>query len=126
MIPGKALLAAAPLALAGVWLGLASHERVRAAREEVRQLETEGRQEGDSYVRTLQGSHAERQLEILSHKRDAAVELAAARRNRLLGIVLVVFAGVAFVFVRAGQHIAAELDEHRRAMMNAGAGRRGN
>ncbi len=113
MIPSKALLAALPLALAGGWLVHASTVRIASLRVEVAQLDAQGRQEGDSFVRTLQGVHAERQLEILSHRRDTALELATARRNRLLGVLLVIFALLAFAFVRAAQRIAAEVEEDR-------------
>ena len=64
MIIGKALLAALPLALGGGWLVLASNARIGTLRLELDSLETQGREEGRSFVRTLQGAHAERQLEI--------------------------------------------------------------
>ena len=124
MIPGKALLAALPLALAGGWLVHASTVRVGSLRVELAQLDAQGRQEGDSFVRTLQGVHAERQLEILSRRRDTALELATARRNRLLGVILVIFAALAFAFVRAAQRVAAEVEEDSRAVAGQPSGQR--
>ncbi len=75
-----------------------------------------GREEGDSFVRTLQGAHAERQLEILSRRRDSALDLATARRNRLLGVLLIIASCLTFAFVRAAQRIAAEVEEDRRLL----------
>jgi hypothetical protein len=124
MIPGKALLAALPLALAGGWLVHASTAHIGSLGVELAQLDAQGRQEGDSFVRTLQGAHAERQLEILSRRRDTALDLATARRNRLLGVILVIFAVLAFAFVRAAQRIAAEVEEDRRMLTGQPSGRR--
>jgi hypothetical protein len=124
MIPGKALLAALPLALAGGWLVHASTVHIGSLRVELAQLDAQGRQEGDSFVRTLQGVHAERQLEILSRRRDTALDLATARRNRLLGVILVIFAVLAFAFVRAAQRIAAEVEEDGRMLTDQPSGRR--
>ena len=122
MISGKALLAALPLALGGGWLILASNARVGALRIELDSLETLGQAEGDSFVRTLQGAYAERQLETLSRRRDAAVELAAARRNRLLGLLVVLFSGLTFAFVLALQRVAAQIEQDRRAFARDRAG----
>jgi hypothetical protein len=111
MMPGKALLAALPLALGGGWLIAASTSRVGALRAELEALDTQGREEGDSFVRTLQGSHVERQLDILSRRQATVVALAAARRNQLLGVVLVLASCLAFAFVRAAQRVANEIEE---------------
>jgi hypothetical protein len=123
MISGKALLAALPLALGGGWLVLASNARIGALRLELERLETQGREEGASFVRTLQGAHAERQLEVLSRRHDAALALAAARRNQLLGILLVLSSGLAFAFVRAAQRIASEIAEDDRLLARQRLGR---
>jgi hypothetical protein len=125
MIIGKALLAALPLALGGGWLVLASNARIGTLRLELDSLETQGREEGQSFVRTLQGAHAERQLEILSRQHDAALQLAAARRNRLLGLILILFSGLAFAFVRAAQRVAAEIEEDGQLFERQRAGRNG-
>jgi len=114
MIPGKALLVAVPLAVAGGWLVQASTVRVGALHAELAALDEQGRAEGDSFVRTLQGAHAERQLQLLTERHEAAVKLAGARRNRLLGVLLLVAAALAFAFIRAAQRIAAEVEEDRR------------
>jgi hypothetical protein len=114
MIPGKALLVAIPLAVAGGWLAQASTARVGALRAELAALDEQGRAEGDSFVRTLQGAHAERQFQLLTQRHEVAVKLAGARRNQLLGVLLIVAAGLAFAFVRAAQRIAAEVEEDRR------------
>lgn len=113
MISFKALLFALPVAFAGGWMVHASSGRIAVLRAELSALDSEGRAEGASFVRTLQGSHAERQLDILSRRRAAAIALATARRDQLLGGMVVAFAILLFVFVRAAQRIAAEIEEDR-------------
>ena len=116
MFPVKALLVALPLALGGAWLLHAASGRVVARRAEVAELDAASRQEGASFVETLQGAHAERQRELLDRRRHAAVELAVARRDRLLGVLLIVAAALAFVAVRVAQRVAAELEADRRLL----------
>jgi hypothetical protein len=111
MITFKALILALPVALAGGWMLRVSTGRIEALRADLVRLDSEGRVEGESFLRTLQGSHAERQLDILSRRRIAAIALAAARRDRLLGGMVVAFAALLFVFLRAAQRIAGELAE---------------
>jgi hypothetical protein len=123
MFPAKAILAALPLALGGGWIFFASHARVGALRHELEALETQGREEGESFVRTLQGAHAERQLDLLTRRHAAALELAAARRNRLLGIVVVLASGIAFACVRVAQRIAREIEEDARSLARQRTGR---
>jgi hypothetical protein len=114
MIPGKALITAVPLALCGGWIIHTSTGRVGALREELQALDAQSRQEGDSFVRTLRGEHAERELRTLTRRHDVAVALAAARRDRLLGLVLVLFAALAYVFVRTLQRFTASLEQDRK------------
>ena len=113
MISGKALLAALPLALGGGWLVHGSTSRIGALRTELDRTESQERVEGESYLRTLQGAHAERQLALLTERRGIALRLAEARRDRLLGVFLALSAVLAYAFVRAAQRIARELDEAR-------------
>ena len=61
MFPVKALLVAAPLVLAGAGGAWRAHGRVGMLRAELAAVDARGKAEGDSYLRTLQGAHAERQ-----------------------------------------------------------------
>ncbi len=113
MISGKALLAALPLALGGGWLVYGSTSRIGALHAELGNIDAHEREEGESYLRTLQGTHAERQLALLTERRGIALRLAEARRDRLLGVLLVLLAVLAYAFVRVAQRIGRELDEAR-------------
>lgn len=114
MFPVKALLVAAPLVLAGAGGAWRAHGRVGMLRAELAAVDARGKAEGDSYLRTLQGAHAERHLDLLTRRHDVAMELAAARRDRLLGVIAVLGGGLAFAFVRVAQRIGAEVEEGRR------------
>jgi lactam utilization protein B len=80
------------------------------------ELDAASRREGASFVETLQGAHAERQRELLDRRRAAAVALAVARRDRLLGVLLIAGAALAFVAVSVAQRVAAELEADRRLL----------
>lgn len=111
MIPAKALLVSVPLVLAGGALAGTAHGRMGSLRVELAAAEMQGRAEADSYVRTLQGTHAQRQLDLLSRHHDLALHLAAARRDQLLGVVLALGGVLAFAVVRAAERVARELEE---------------
>jgi len=107
----KALLVALPLALAGGWATWSNTARIDELRREVEQLDARGRAEGDAFVATLSRADAERQLATLDRRKEAVVALAGARRNRLLGVLLLVASALAALAVRAGQRVAAEVAE---------------
>jgi len=121
-LPGKAILVAAPLVLGGAGAGWHAHVRVAALRAELAAVDERGKAEGDSYLRTLQGTHAERQLGLLTRRHDVALRLAAARRDRLLGVIAVLGGGLAFAFVRVAQRIAGEVEDGRRLAGGAATG----
>jgi hypothetical protein len=73
-----------------------------------------GRAAGASFVETLRGDHAERQRLAYDRRRELALSLAAARRDRLLGILAVVGAGVLLSSLVVLRRIAREIDEDRR------------
>jgi hypothetical protein len=110
MISGKALLVSVPLAVAGGILMANGHARVNALRAELASTEAQGRAEGESYLRTLQGAHAQRQLELLTQRHEVALRLAGARRDRLLGLLVVLAGLLIFGFVQAAQRIAGEIE----------------
>jgi hypothetical protein len=103
-----------PIALVG--LGVAVHSSVRVAEGERRlaELAVEGRAAGQSFVETLQGEHAERLILTYDRRREAALSLAAARRDRLLGLLAIGAAGLLAAGLLALSRIAAELEEDRR------------
>jgi hypothetical protein len=112
MLSWKALLVALPVALAGAW-GLAEGgSRLQATRREMARLEEQGRAEGESFLRTLQGSHAERQLEAFDRRRVLALELARARRDQLLGLLGLVSSGLIAAGGTVVGRIAAEVAEN--------------
>jgi hypothetical protein len=104
-----------------------SHRRAEVLSHELAEVDARGRAEGESYLRTLRGAHAERQLGYLDRRHDVALRLAAARRDRLLGALAALGGLLAYAFVRAAQRIASEVEETRggtppRAGGGAGAG----
>jgi len=111
MISGKALLVSIPLVLAGGILMGAAHTRVGSLRAELALTEAQGRAEGESYLRTLQGTHAQRQLELLSQHHQVALKLGAARRDRLLGFLVVMAGLLVYGFTQVAQRVAGELEE---------------
>ncbi len=84
-------------------------------------LAVAGREAGESFVETLQGEHAERQRMTYDQRRAVALSLAAARRDRLLGVLAaaaaVLLAGAVWVLGR----IAEEIEEDRRHVEQGGA-----
>lgn len=110
----RILLVTLPLALGG--LGVATHAtfRVRELDEELRALASQGKAAGDSFVATLKGEHAERQRVAFDRRRDIALQLAKARRNRLLGLLGVAAAGLGGAALSVMSRIAAEVEEDRR------------
>jgi hypothetical protein len=112
----KKTLAFLCLAVALAGLGLAIHAGARVHRLEAELAATgrAGREAGASFVETLQGEHAERQRLAFDRRRAVALELAAARRDRLLGVVGVVAAALAATGLLTLARIAAEVEEDRR------------
>jgi hypothetical protein len=102
------------VALAGLAVTARSSLRVRALEEELQTARATGQAEGASFVETLRGEHAERQRLAFDRRREVALGLAAARRDRLLGALAIV--AVAFVLGarRVLSRLAAEVDEDRR------------
>lgn len=113
MTRAKILLACIPVAAVG--LGVAVHATVRVNRlqRELEAVATEGQTAGNSFVATLQGGFAERQRLAFDRRRALALDLAAARRDRLLGILAVAGAGLAGAALSVLSRIAAEIEEDR-------------
>jgi hypothetical protein len=110
----KILLVCVPIAAGGLGLALHGTFRVNALERELAALARESRAAGASFVETLQGEHAERQRALFERRRDLALHLAAARRDRLLGFLGVAGAGLAGAALSVMSRIAAEVEEDRR------------
>jgi hypothetical protein len=102
------------LAVAGIGLAVQATGRVRTLEEELATTARTGREAGASFVQTLKGEHAERQRIAFDRRRQVALELAAARRDRLLGVL----GAVASALLAGGlvmlRRIAAEVEADRR------------
>jgi hypothetical protein len=102
------------VALAGAGVAVRSTARVRALEAELADAATAGQAAGASFVETLRGEHAERQRLAFDRRRVAALALASARRDRLLGLLAAAGAGLAYAGLRVMGRIAAEVEEDRR------------
>ena len=114
MTRAKLLLVCGPFAAAGLALALHATWRVNARSAELAAVGAEADAAGAAFVATLRGEDAERQKLLFERRRAVAVELAAARRDRLLGLLLVGAAGLAGSILSVMSRIAAEIEEDRR------------
>jgi hypothetical protein len=110
----KLLLLCGPFAAAGLALAVEGTFRVNARSAELAAVRAESEAAGAAFVQTLRGEDAERQKLLFEKRRALAIELAAARRDRLLGLLLVGAAGLAGSILSVMRRIAAEVDEDRR------------
>jgi hypothetical protein len=113
-----------PLALAGAGVAMHATVRVRQDERELAALADAGRAAGESFVSTLQGEHAERQRAAFDRRREVAIRIAAARRDRILGVLGAAGAGVLALGLSALARISAEIDADRRHLQAQGAYRR--
>ena len=109
----KILALVLPIAAAGLAVTVHGTFRVNALQRELAALASEGRSAGDSFVETLKGEHAERQRMAFERRRALALDLAAARRDRLLGLLAVAGAGLAGSALSVMTRISAEVEEDR-------------
>jgi hypothetical protein len=114
MTRAKILALCAPLAAAGLALTVHGTFRVNERQRELAETREEGKAAGESFVATLQGEHAERQRLLFERRRAVALELATARRDRLLGLLLTAGAGLAGAALSVMARISAEIEEDRR------------
>ncbi len=103
----------APIAAAGLALSAHGTFRVNALERELAETARASRSAGASFVRTLRGAHAERQRLAFERRRKVALALAAARRDRLLGLLVVAGAGLAGAALSVMSRIAREIEEDR-------------
>jgi hypothetical protein len=102
------------LAFGGTGLAVRSTLRVRTLEAELASTASAGQAAGHSFVETLRGEHAERQRLAFDRRREVALALASARRDRMLGALAVVAAGLGLAARRVMGRIAAEIAEDRR------------
>lgn len=121
MSPRTVLLVCGPLAALGLAAAVTGTVRVGRAHRALAELAETSAFEGRAFAETLQGAHAERQLEALDARRRIARELAAARRDRLLGVILLAGSVLAALGLRAFGRMAAEIEEDRRHVTGSGA-----
>ncbi len=114
MTRAKILAICAPVAAAGLALTVQATFRVNAEERALAAARAEGKAAGESFVATLQGEHAERQRLLFERRRTLALQLASARRDRLLGLLLVATAGLAGAALSVMSRISAEIEEDRR------------
>ncbi len=114
MSRAKIALFCVPLAAAGLGLAVHATFRVGAMERDLAEAAAEGQAAGASFVQTLRGSHAERQRLAFDRRRERALGLAAARRDRLLGVLLVGAAGLLAAALSVLSRISAEVEEDRR------------
>jgi hypothetical protein len=115
----KIFLLTAPLAAGGLALALHATFRVNGLERELHSAATAGQAAGASFVETLRGEHAERQRLAFDRRRDVALRLAAARRDRLLGLLGVAAAGLAGSALSVMSRISVEVEEDRRHVGSA-------
>jgi hypothetical protein len=82
----KAFLPSLLLAAASLWAVQSGGARVESLRAEMAALDAAGRAEGESFLKTLEGDHADRQLAHFDRRRELALQQARARRDELLGV----------------------------------------
>ncbi|GAO01565.1 hypothetical protein [Anaeromyxobacter sp. PSR-1] len=110
----KILLLCVPVALAGLGVALHATWRMAALERALQAADAEARDAGRAFVQTLQGEHAERQRIALDRRRTLALDMAAARRDRLLGLLATGAAGLLGAALSVMARISAEVEEDRR------------
>jgi hypothetical protein len=124
MTRAKILMICFPVAVAGLAFTVQATFRVNRLERELAVLATEGQTAGASFVETLQGGWAERQRLAFDRRRGIALDLAAARRDRLLGVLAVGGAGLVGAALSVLSRISAEIEEDRRHVAGAAPERR--
>ncbi len=114
------LLVCGPLAAIGLAAAVSGTVRVAHARRDLAALAATSAFEGRAFAETLRGAHAQRQLGALTERRAIARQLAAARRDRLLGVILLVGSILAWFGLRALRRMADENAEDRHHLSAAG------
>ncbi len=113
MSPRSIALASLAALLLGLGATGRSTWRLRALDAEAAGLAEQSRRAGDTFVETLQGEHATRQFQALDRRRAVVVARAEARRDRLLGLLLVAAGALGLGAASAFRRMAREIAEGR-------------
>jgi hypothetical protein len=114
MIPAKVLLVVVPIALGGGYLVLDTTRHIGRVSDELVHQEAKVRAEGASFVATLHGEHAAREMLALDRRRELALELTRLRRNRFLGLFALAVAALGVAAAMVFRRISREIEEDRR------------
>lgn len=114
MSPRLLALVSLLLLAGGVALVWRATVALGALERESDRLGAEGREAGRSFVETLQGEHATRQLEAFDRRLSVAIERASVRRTRLYGVLAIVAGALGLLAARGLARIADEIEEHHR------------
>ena len=120
MVPLKALIVCLPVAGAGAWVVVDQTREIDRLQDELGHIEEARKSAGESFLRTFQGEHVQRELAAFDRLRELAAALARARRNRLLGVLAIALAGLGLVGASIFRRIARELEEDRRYLQGPG------
>lgn len=102
-----------PVALAGAWALASGTMRVEELRREMTRLDAAGRAEGESFLKTFEGAHADRQLQHFDARRRLALDQARARRDQMLGVLGLIGAALLFAGVTIVGRIGSEVTSQR-------------
>lgn len=114
MIHRKSFIVFLLLSLGGGVLMVRSTSTLQKLESQLDQIEATGRKEGESFVRTLQGQHVERQLKAFDDRRMLAMKITAARRDRFVGLFIVAAAVLVLIAGSVLRRIAREIEEDRK------------
>ncbi|MBI5070137.1 MAG: hypothetical protein HZB56_18025 [Deltaproteobacteria bacterium] len=102
-----------PVALAGAWALASGTMRVEELRREMSRIDAAGRAEGESFLKTFEGAHADKQLQHFDERRRLALEQARARRDQLLGVLGLVASALLLAGITIVGRIGAEVTRER-------------
>ena len=114
MVPLKALIVFAPLAAGGAYVVVDATREIALLQDELGRIEEARKSAGESFLRTFEGEHVQRELAAFDRLRELAADLYRARRNRFLGIFAIAVAFLGMAGASLFRRIARELEEDRR------------
>jgi hypothetical protein len=120
MASWKSAVLFAPVALAGAWAIASSTHEIRELEGEFQRQGEASVSEGASFIETFRAEHADAYLKALDRRREIAARMTKLRRNRFIGLFLVVAAGTAVVGANVLLRISRELEEDRRWLRGEG------
>ncbi len=114
MVPLKALIVCLPIAGVGAYVVVDQTREIDRLQDELSQIDETRRTAGESFLRTFEGEHVQREFAAFDRLREVAVALARARRNRLLGVLAMAVAALGLAAGTVFRRMARELEEDRR------------